>query len=166
MQVCSFKPPEPTVHTVFSADSKHLLLDAQDRSLVVCALSLEQVHPCTSETEWRLSLVHTLRTPAFSNAATDQKRKSLRLRPTFGGKRGAFVAMGSSEGALRLWHWPSGTFLTEVSAHSGPVNCVAWSPTDPQLLVTASDDGTVGVWGPRLHGCEHLQAGLGQECML
>lgn len=132
------------MHTVFSADSKHLLMDAQDRSIMVCELEVTR----TPELKCQLRLVHRLQPPA-RYAAPDADRKSLRLRPAFGGKRGAFVAMGTAEGALRLWHWPSGTFLTEVSMHSGPVNCVAWSPTSPQLLVTASDDGTVGVWGPQ-----------------
>ena len=156
------------MHTVFSADSQHLLMDAQDRSVVICALERNSLpgrlpRRTTPRDTLCLRLVHRLKAPV-SYTPSDPKRKSLRLRPTFGGKRGAFVAMGTRDGAMRLWHWPSATYLTEECAHSGPLNCVAWSPVDPQLLVTVSDDGTVGVWGPR--GAAAHEPGDGAEHVL
>ena len=35
-----------------------------------------------------------------------------------------------------------------LSGHSRTVNCVTWNPVYPRVLVSASDDGTVRVWGP------------------
>ena len=33
-----------------------------------------------------------------------------------------------------------------LNGHADEVNCVAWHPTDPRCLATASDDGTVRIW--------------------
>lgn len=35
-----------------------------------------------------------------------------------------------------------------LSGHIRTVNSVAWNPHFPQLLVSASDDGTLRLWGP------------------
>ncbi len=48
---------------------------------------------------------------------------------------------------IYLWHRQSGALLTKLSGHTGCVNCVAWSPADPQLFVSGSDDGSIRVWG-------------------
>ena len=33
-----------------------------------------------------------------------------------------------------------------TDGHEDEVNCVAWHPTEPHTLATASDDGTVKIW--------------------
>ena len=38
--------------------------------------------------------------------------------------------------------------IAVLSGHSRTVNCVTWNPVYPRVLVSASDDGTVRVWGP------------------
>ena len=45
----------------------------------------------------------------------------------------------------RLWSWPDGDRLANITAHSDDVNEVAFSPDDA-LLATASDDHTVKIW--------------------
>lgn len=162
MQVCSFKPPEKAVHLIFSTDSCHILMDGHDRSILICAILCEDDtedqerpennHPdaparsnvarkaVRSAGECKMVLCQHLKPP--SSAATE----NLRLRPAFGGKNQKFVAMGSSTGSLRLWHWPSNSMLTRLGGHSAAVNCVVWSPVDTQLMVSVSDDRTVRVW--------------------
>ncbi|OAE28342.1 hypothetical protein AXG93_2490s1330 [Marchantia polymorpha subsp. ruderalis] len=34
----------------------------------------------------------------------------------------------------------------KVKAHSTDVNCVQWHPTDPRILASAGDDGTIKIW--------------------
>lgn len=34
-----------------------------------------------------------------------------------------------------------------LKGHSRPVNCVDWSTTNPTMLASGSDDGTVRIWG-------------------
>jgi WD40 repeat protein len=47
---------------------------------------------------------------------------------------------------MYLWHRQSGSLLRKYEGHTGSVNCVDWSPTNPNLFVSASDDRTLRVW--------------------
>ena len=47
-----------------------------------------------------------------------------------------------------MWHVRRELPLATLTGHSRTVNCVHWNPRWPHLLVSASDDGTVRLWGP------------------
>jgi hypothetical protein len=50
---------------------------------------------------------------------------------------------------VHMWHRASCRHVVTLVGHgSGTVNAVAWSPSDPGLLASASDDHTVRIWGP------------------
>ena len=98
---------------------------------------------------------------AACRAFAGHAQARLVLGAAVGGARDAFVAAGGEDGKLRLWHRQRGTLLATLGGHLGPVNGVAWSPACPQVLVSASDDGTLRVWGPSAEGGE--EGGGGAE---
>ncbi|XP_061814347.1 WD repeat-containing protein 26-like isoform X1 [Nerophis lumbriciformis] len=70
------------------------------------------------------------------------------IHSCFGGHNEDFIASGSEDHKVYIWHRRSELPIAELSGHSRTVNCVTWNPVLPGLLASASDDGTVRVWGP------------------
>lgn len=73
------------------------------------------------------------------------------IHSTFGGLNEDFIASGSEDHRVFIWHVNNELPLISLSGHSGTVNCVHWNPTLPSMLASASDDGTVRIWGPKCH---------------
>ncbi|RMH77319.1 MAG: WD40 repeat domain-containing protein [Cyanobacteria bacterium J007] len=55
------------------------------------------------------------------------------------------LATGSDDRSVRLWRISTGQALQQLKGHTGPINCLAISPTGEQLA-TGSADGTVRLW--------------------
>lgn len=54
----------------------------------------------------------------------------------------------STDHKVYIWHRRGELPIAELTGHTRTVNCVSWNPTIPGLMASASDDGTVRVWGP------------------
>lgn len=67
----------------------------------------------------------------------------------FGGIHESFVASGSEDNKVYIWHIKREEPLVKLSGHTRTVNCVSWNPVFPSMLASASDDGTVRIWGPK-----------------
>ncbi|BFZ07001.1 hypothetical protein BsWGS_10039 [Bradybaena similaris] len=68
---------------------------------------------------------------------------------SFGGLNEDYVASGSEDHKVFIWHTRRETPVAVLEGHRQTVNCVHWNPVEPGMLATASDDGTVRIWGPR-----------------
>ncbi|KAF9354010.1 hypothetical protein BGX26_008228 [Mortierella sp. AD094] len=69
------------------------------------------------------------------------------IRSCFGGWDEQFVISGSEDSKVYIWHRENGNLIQTLDGHSGPVTVVAWSPTNPTMLASASDDRTIRIWG-------------------
>ena len=56
------------------------------------------------------------------------------------------IASGSQDHTIQLWDAQTGECHCVIEGHSDDVNSVNFSPTDPKLLISASDDNTVRQW--------------------
>jgi len=62
------------------------------------------------------------------------------------------IASGSSDYTICLWHVQAGDCFCVIDGFNDWVNSVSFSPTNPQLLISASDDDTVQQWD--INGCQ------------
>ena len=76
------------------------------------------------------------------------------IHSCFGGLGNVFIASGSEDNKVYIWHQRREMPVVTLLGHTRTVNCVSWNPQFPQLLSSASDDGTVRIWGPAQHSLE------------
>ncbi|TRY53738.1 hypothetical protein DNTS_017021 [Danionella cerebrum] len=70
------------------------------------------------------------------------------IHSCFGGFNEDFIASGSEDHKVYIWHKRSELPIAELTGHTRTVNCVSWNPALPGLMASASDDGTLRIWGP------------------
>ncbi|NWH64140.1 WDR26 protein, partial [Geococcyx californianus] len=70
------------------------------------------------------------------------------IHSCFGGHNEDFIASGSEDHKVYIWHKRSELPIAELTGHTRTVNCVSWNPEIPSMMASASDDGTVRIWGP------------------
>ncbi|KAI6660096.1 hypothetical protein LOD99_14437 [Oopsacas minuta] len=72
------------------------------------------------------------------------------IHSCFGGLNCEFLASGSEDGFVYLWHKSNEKPILKLSGHSRTVNSVHWNPIRPDILASSSDDATIRVWMSKL----------------
>ncbi|KAK4796066.1 hypothetical protein SAY86_028392 [Trapa natans] len=90
------------------------------------------------------------------------KRTRFLIRSCFGGLEEAFIASGSEDSQVHIWHRGTGDLIEALPGHSGIVNCVAWNPANSHMLASASDDHTIRIWG--LNDLKMKHRGPANQC--
>eukprot|EP00871_Galdieria_phlegrea_P002778 jgi/Galph1/3500/GphlegSOOS_G2179.1 len=83
-----------------------------------------------------------------------QRQVNFVIRSAFGGQNEVFVISGSEDSSVYMWLRESGELIYRLDGHVATVSCVDWSPTDPFLFASASDDHTIRLWS----NSEQIQA--------
>ncbi|XP_028170015.1 WD repeat-containing protein 26 [Ostrinia nubilalis] len=71
------------------------------------------------------------------------------IHACFGGAHHDFVASGSEDNKVYIWHINGEEPIAVISGHTRCVNAVAWNPAHHDALASASDDYSLRLWGPR-----------------
>ncbi|XP_031487718.1 WD repeat-containing protein 26 homolog isoform X2 [Nymphaea colorata] len=109
---------------------------SKDERYILVNLSNEEIHLWSIKDDPRLMAKYK-----------GHKRTRLDIRSCFGGSEESFVASGSEDSLVYIWHRGTGKLLEKLPGHSGAVNSVSWNPVNPHMFASASDDWTVRVWG-------------------
>ncbi|KAJ6352455.1 hypothetical protein OIU76_001646 [Salix suchowensis] len=120
---------------------------SRDNRFVLVSLLDQEIHLWSIDGDARLVAMYK-----------GHKRSRFVIRSCFGGHEEAFIASGSEDSQVYLWHRRSGELVEALSGHSGAVNCVSWNPANPHMLASASDDHTIRIWGVNALHLKHKSA--------
>lgn len=109
---------------------------SNDSKLLLVNLLNQEIHLWTIESDIKLLAKYK-----------GHKRSRFIVRSCFGGLDQSFIASGSEDSQVYIWHRGTGQLVDILPGHSGAVNCVSWNPVDPHMLASASDDHTIRIWG-------------------
>ncbi|KAK8734284.1 hypothetical protein OTU49_006108 [Cherax quadricarinatus] len=70
------------------------------------------------------------------------------IHSCFGGDNQDFVASGSEDNKVYIWHHRRELPVVTLVGHTRTVNCVTWNSRYPAMVASVSDDATVRIWGP------------------
>ncbi|XP_050669705.1 WD repeat-containing protein 26 [Leptidea sinapis] len=146
--------------TVLAADTHHRVraynfADLTDRNLIqeehaVMAMTLN-----SSDTMLLLNVanqgVHLwdIRGRALVRRFRGLSQGHFTIHACFGGAHDDFIASGSEDNKVYIWQRETEEPVAVLTGHTRCVNAVAWNPRYHDVLVSASDDYSLRLWGPR-----------------
>ncbi|XP_019224477.1 PREDICTED: WD repeat-containing protein 26-like isoform X2 [Nicotiana attenuata] len=132
---------------LFGWESKAEKVIQEDQTITSFVLSMDSKYLLVSLWNQEIHLWNIEGTVKLISKYKGHKRSRFVVRSCFGGLDQAFVASGSEDSQVYIWHRSSGELIETLAGHSGTVNCVSWNPANPHMLASASDDHTIRIWG-------------------
>ncbi|PNY17157.1 WD repeat-containing protein 26-like [Trifolium pratense] len=133
---------------------KHILSGLSDKSICMWELDGKEVESWKGQKSLKISDLditddgkEILSDPKLVGKYKGHRRSRFIIRSCFGGLKQAFIASGSEDSQVYIWHRSSDEPVEALPGHSGAVNCVSWNPANPHMLASASDDRTIRIWG-------------------
>ncbi|XP_059049602.1 WD repeat-containing protein 26 [Achroia grisella] len=148
---CQYSLPTHTHHRVRAYD----FTDLTDRNLIqeehaVMAMTLN-----ANDTLLLLNVanqgVHLwdIRARALVRRFRGLSQGHFTIHACFGGAHQDFIASGSEDNKVYIWHINGEEPIAVITGHTRCVNAVAWNPVHHDVIVSASDDYSLRLWGPR-----------------
>ncbi|CAM0910875.1 unnamed protein product [Alopecurus aequalis] len=144
---------------LFNRDTKQERLIEEEQAITSFSLSEDGDFLLVNLINQQIHLWNIRIDPIRVNRYTGHKRSRFVIRSCFGGSEQAFIASGSEDSKVYIWHRASGDVIETLCGHSGAVNCVSWNPTNPHMLASASDDHTIRIWGVKKATAKHRDLG-------
>ncbi|KAM0881237.1 hypothetical protein ACQ4PT_033076 [Festuca glaucescens] len=132
---------------LFNRDTKQERLIEEDDTITSFSLSEDGDFLLVNLINEEIHLWNIRNEPSRVRQYTGHKRSRFVIRSCFGGSEQAFIASGSEDSKVYIWHRATGDVIETLSGHSGAVNCVSWNPSNPHMLASASDDHSIRIWG-------------------
>ncbi|KAM3301345.1 WD repeat-containing protein 26 [Capsicum chacoense] len=132
---------------LFGWESKTEKVIQEDQSITSFVLSMDKKYVLVSLLNQEIHLWNIEGTVKLVAKYKGHKRSRFVVRSCLGGLDQAFIASGSEDSQVYIWHRGSGELVGILAGHSGTVNCVSWNPGNPHMLASASDDHTIRIWG-------------------
>ncbi|KAG0477070.1 hypothetical protein HPP92_013911 [Vanilla planifolia] len=128
-------------------DRKMEKLIEEDQTITSFSLSRDETLLLVNLLNEEIHLWSIVDVPMLLTKYRGHRRSRFVIRSCFGGFGQTFIASGSEDSQVYIWHRGSGELIQALAGHSGAVNCVSWNPANPQILASGSDDHTIRVWG-------------------
>ncbi|OEL38620.1 WD repeat-containing protein 26 [Dichanthelium oligosanthes] len=132
---------------LFDRETKQERLIEEDQTITSFSLSEDGDFLLVDLKGEAIHLWNIRNSPIRVNRYSGHKRSRFVIRSCFGGSEQAFIASGSEDSQVYIWHRATGDLIETLAGHSGTVNCVSWNPANPHMLASASDDHTIRIWG-------------------
>ncbi|CAK0785253.1 hypothetical protein CVIRNUC_008459 [Coccomyxa viridis] len=138
----------PIMSMALSPDNSFILVNLASHTIHLWPVEplLRQLDALHSGHTMSEEALRAVKEPAMEYRMDPNRQPRFIIRSCFGGSNAAFVASGSEDCRVHIWHRDSGDLLAQLEGHSGTVNSVSWNPTNPLMLASASDDKTVRIW--------------------
>ncbi|CAN4110097.1 unnamed protein product [Withania somnifera] len=113
---------------LFGWESKVEKVIQEDQAITSFVLSTNNKYVLVSLSNQEIHLWNIEGTVKLLAKYKGHKRSRFVVRSCFGGLEQAFIASGSEDSQVYIWHRGSGELVGTLAGHSGSVNCVSWNP--------------------------------------